>query len=252
MAAYNFGQLTAGLPDLGQRQASQQVLGDDYYQGQQNDWLSGWQNRYDAAQPTWVQTGGPHSSADISPLLNTPGASNGIVGGAPAFAEYAQTMYDNAGNGDSNALAYLSNFGLSAGASSAPTGYYDNSARNALNTEKTSQQAQYDAMMQTRQKNQQAQQSAYDQSNGGGFLGGTINSSYSTPFGMTGGIGAPTQTDGVNMPNTQPWGMAGYGGATGAASQGGFGVGLMAQGANQSQPSGWGGPFTNKNPWAAS
>lgn len=252
MAAYNLGMLTAGLPDVTQRHASQQVQGNDYYQEQHNNWLSDWQKKWDAAPPVFISNTTGAGGADISPLLNLPGAANGLAGGMSELASYATQTYQAAREGDPQAIAYLNYQGLAVPSAMQSGGHFDNSVRLGLEKQKASQQATFASDEATRLKNQQSMQSAYDQSNGSGFNGGIINGSYGTPFG--GAVAAPAQVDGVNTPNmpqNQPWGQAGYGGPTGGTSQGGFGGG-WGQNAQGAQPQGWGGPFTNKNPWGAS
>lgn len=249
MPAYNFGMLTAGLPDLAQRQVSNPIMGEDYYQGQQNDWLKAWQPKWDAATPRYVETSaGGWSGGDAGALqaaINASSAKSGWT--ADADGSYAQGLLSQAQAGDTSAQGIIGAFGGSYGTYTAPTGYYDDSARKALEAERDRQNAQFAAATQGRVQNQQAQQSAYNQSNGGGFSGGIINASYGTP--ATAATGGSTDASGVPMPNTHPWGMPAYGGPTGATSQAGFGGSDWGQGA---QPAGWGGPFTNKNPWAAS
>jgi len=251
MPAYNFGMLTAGLPDLAQRQVSNPIMGEDYYQGQQNDWLKAWQPKWDAATPQYVQTSAGGFSSDIGQiaqqLANAPDARNGFQGSDTDWYNHALGLVQDAQQGGEQGNAYLSHFGVSPGTYTAPTGYYDDSARKALEAERDRQNAQFAAATQGRVQNQQAQQTAYNQSNGGGFSGGIINASYGTP--ATTGTGGSTDASGVPMPNTQPWGMPAYGGPTGAQSQAGFGGSGWGEAA---QPAGWGGPFTNKNPWAAS
>jgi hypothetical protein len=96
-------------------------------------------------------------------------------------------------------------------------------------------------------------QNAYNTTQMSGYQGGVINSAYGTPQ-----TGNPFQVNdpsapGASMPWNQPWGQPGYGGPTGGASTGGFGA--PTQGFGQGampQGSGWGGVFSNKNPWATS
>lgn len=232
MAAYNFGMLTAGLPDLAQRQVSQQVVSNDSLQSQQNNWLQNWQGKWNAATPQYVP---PVVSQAPPPNPNADGTKSwlpsGLTGSDAVWARFVDPTYNEE-------APY---------ATSRP-GYYDNSARNALEAERAKKQAEYSALMQGRQQNQQTQQSAYDQANGGGFSGGIINASYGTPFGND-----PTMSgmmnSGIAMPNNQPWGSPAYGGPQGGESQAGFGGG---SGMMNTQPAGWGGPFSAKNPWALS
>jgi len=214
---YNFGMLTAGAPDFSRRQASTPVMGSAVAPSQSG--APAWQQAYDAL-------------VGQTPNLNSVSMNDAFSG--PVDAGWMADPLSDAYTGPNSAQ------------------FAQIRAQRAVYMAGNPQGQSQGAIDPNYAANQKVQQSAYDQSNGGGFNGGIINASYGTPFGMSGGIGSPTQVDGVNMPETQPWGMAGYGGPTGAVSQGGFGTGLMAQGANQAQPSGWGGPFTNKNPWAAS
>lgn len=253
MPAYNFGMLTAGLPDLAQRQVSNPIQGEDYYQGQQNDWLKAWQPKWDAATPRYVQTSaGGWSGGDASALqaaIN--GKTNSAAGvgwTADADGSYAQSLISQAQGGDASAQNLVGMFGGSYGTYTAPTGYTDNSARLALEAERARQNAQFAAATQGRVQNQQAQQSAYNQSNGGGFSGGIINASYGTPFGGDSTMSG-MMNNGIAMPNDQPWGSPAYGGPQGGESQAGFGGGA---GMMNAQPQGWGGPFTAKNPWSLS
>lgn len=250
MPAYNFGMLTAGLPDLAQRQVSSPIQGEDYYQGQQNDWLGAWQNKWNAATPQFVQTGGGTWSggdpAALRQLINSSTPTTGWNLGENDY--YARQMIEQAQAGDAQAIANINMFGGSAGTYTAPTGYYDDSARKALEAERDKQNAQFASATQGRVQNQQAQQTAYNQSNGGGFSGGIINASYGTPFGNDSTM-AGMMNNGIAMPNDQPWGSPAYGGPAGGESQAGFGGGA---GMMNSQPQGWGGPFTAKNPWSLS
>jgi hypothetical protein len=96
-------------------------------------------------------------------------------------------------------------------------------------------------------------QNAYNTTQMSGYQGGVINSAYATPQ-----TGNPFQVNdpsapGASMPWNQPWGQPGYGGPTGGTSTGGFGAPTQGFGqGSMPQGSGWGGVFSQKNPWAAS
>lgn len=260
MATYNFGMLTAGMPDPTMRQASTGIQDAGYYQGLYDDFLKGWQTRYDAAAPRWVDT---TPAIDYSSVFNAvdpvadrmqaadpgrfganydPGANNawnmqqvqGAFGGNTEFQ-----------NNINNHLA-AAGLGPVSFAAPSPSGYYDDSARQALNAEKAKQDATLGAQASSLAANQQAQQQAYNTSGGGTFLGGNINASYATPQ-----TGLDPNSSLNGMLTQQPWSMPGFGGPTGGASQSGFGTNT-GNAWGGSQPSGWGGPFTAKNPWAAS
>lgn len=217
MALYNFGMLSAGLPDPSQRMASTVAASPN---DQRNAWMADWQSRYDAAAPIvregqtsseWNWTGTPDAQ---TAFLLANGADPSVV--ATAYGNYKDT-------------------------STSP--YVDDSARRALTAEKNAYENQYGAAASAYAQNQTVQQNAYNAAGGGSYLGGTINGSYSAP---------QTPLD----PNSSLYGLMnqagvglGFGGPNGSASQAGFGftAGMMGQ-----QPSGWGGPFTNRNPWSAS
>lgn len=83
------------------------------------------------------------------------------------------------------------------------------------------------------------QQQAYNAANGGTYLGGLINASYATP--QT-GLQPGSQIAGQVAAATGPSAVSGaYTPSTNYAAP-----------TTQTQPSGWGGPFTGKNPWALS
>ena len=228
MPLYNFGSLAAGLPDPSRRMASSVVMDPVSAQAA---YLADWQRRSDAAQPVWVEGGGGGGGGD-----NSFAASHwNSAGWSPAAATQAIA------NGASpEAVASYGNPWANASDDSGPSGYFDDSARRALDAEKAKQLAGFGAQI----WNQQAQQNAYTTSGGGSYLGGNINGSYATP--QTGLDPNGPIAGMMNQPGTTGLGFGGPGGST---SQAGFGFtqGMMGQ-----QPQGWGGPFTNRNPWAAS
>jgi hypothetical protein len=103
------------------------------------------------------------------------------------------------------------------------------------------------------QQQQASLQNAYNTTQMSGYGGGVINSSYGTPQ-----TGTPFQVNdpsapGASMPWQQPWGQPGYGGPMGGAPTGSYGAPTQGFGQGQMpQGSGWGGVFSNRNPWASS
>lgn len=216
MPVYNFGMLLGGMPDPNARQQSSVVndLG-----AQQAAYLQDWQNRWDAATP--VQRMGGDSGS-------------WVWDGTPD----ARTSFLVANGVDPETLGAAGHY--EGGSSSL---YWDNSARQGLEAERAQRNKTMGAQLNAYQVAQTANQSAYDAAGGGSFLGGQINASYATP--QT-GLDPNSALNG--MLSTQPWSTPGFGGPTGGQSQAGFGG---PSGAN-AQPQGWGGPFTARNPWAAS
>jgi hypothetical protein len=209
MAVYNFGMLTAGMPDPAMRQAST-VVNDPAAARQA--YLNDWQNRWNAATPTWIADAGGGSRAAPTPEQIAQNIANGADPYAASAPFYAPGSTD---------------------------GRWDDSARRALDAEKSKGLAAFVPQL----ANQMVQQNAYTAAGGGSFLGGNINGSYATP-----NTGLDPNSSLNGMLNTQPWSLPGFGGPNGGASQAGFGG---PQG-NNAQPQGWGGPFTARNPWAAS
>ena len=155
------------------------------------------------------------------------------VGGGGGGGGWSQENRDVAVANGGDPEAVYSNFTGGGG------GHYDDSARRALDAEKAKQAGVFAPQI----ANQMAQQNAYTQAGGGSFLGGNLNASYAAP---NTGLDPSSSLNG--MLNTQPWSMPGFGGPMGGGSQAGFGG---PHGCN-AQPQGWGGPFTARNPWAAS
>lgn len=260
MATYNFGMLTAGMPDPTMRQASTGIQDAGYYQGLYDNFLKGWQTRYDAAAPRWVDTTPAVDYSGVFGQLDK--AADTLQAADPArFGANYDPNANNAWNmqkvqeafggntgyqQDINAHLQALGMGPASFAMPSPSGYYDDSARQALNAEKAKQDATLGAQAASVAANQTAQQQAYNTSGGGTFLGGNINASYAAP---NTGLDPNSAING--MLTQQPWSMPGFGGPAGGASQSGFGTNT-GNAWGGSQPSGWGGPFTAKNPWAAS
>lgn len=242
---YNLGMLTSGMPDPALRQASEAIKDDAWYQGQQNDWLSDWQKRYDTTPVEWVQTDPGTRDATLSAAQAAYNASAAKTGGSPVDSQYVGSQVNAAYGGDQSSRDILTALGISADWRQ-PAGFYDDTARKTLEAQKAQQQSQWDLAAQERTANQKAQQDAYTSMLGGGFTGGVIGSGFTT--GATGATQAANPT-GVSMPWNQPWTALGYGGPTGGTAIGGYGSPANGQ---ATQPTGWGGPFANKNPWASS
>lgn len=217
MATYNLGMLTAGMPDPTLRQVSSGIQDLGYLAGQNDAWQADWQKRYDAAKPV-----ARYSDGNVFGTLAGMGYNPG----------QAEIPYEAIVQAQQNTPSSF--------------GGWDDSARQALNDEKAKQDATFAMQTAGMLANQQAQQQAYNQSGGGTFLGGNINASYATP-----NTGLDPNSSLNGMLTQQPWSMPGFGGPTGGASQSGFGTNT-GNAWGGSQPSGWGGPFTAKNPWAAS
>ena len=211
MPVYNFGMLTAGLPNPAMRQASSNVTDAGLAR---SSYLTDWQQRWDAATPTIIPgwsgySSGPWSQASVDSVLAN--------GGDPEMVSVARNGVSWGGQADQ----------------------IDNSAREALEAEKAKTLADLNSQF----ANQQMQQNAYSAAGGGSFLGGNINAAYATPQTGLDPMGSLN-----GMLNAQPWSMPGFGGPNGGQSQAGFG----GPSALQTQPQGWGGPFTARNPWSAS
>ena len=216
MGIYNLGMLLGGLPDPNARQQST-ILND--LTAQNAAYMQDWQRRYDAAVPVWRTS---NSSGDWVPD-GTPTAQQSFLMANGADPEAAGAAGHYTGGGSRT--------------------YYDTSGRDALNRELAQRNKTMGAELSAYQTAQQANQNAYNQAGGGSFLGGQINGSYAAP--QT-GLDPSSPING--MLNLQPWSMPGFGGPTGGASQASFG----SPATNTAQPQGWGGPFTARNPWAAS
>lgn len=164
---YNFGMLSAGVPDFSQREATTAVM--DPTQ-QRAAYLANWQTQY-----------------------------AGLQGTGSALRKQ----------------------------------------QSALNQQKAAELAKFAPQQAAYILNQTQQQEAYNDANGGTYLGGLINANYATP--QTG------LQPGSQIGNQ----VAGYLSGANTSNQFLQQAPMAPQGA-ATQPSGWGGPFTGKNPWALS
>ena len=215
MNVYNLGMLTAGLPNPSLRQASTQLMDPT---SQRSNYMAGWQGQWDAATPKEVTTyEAPSAGTPISDATRAFFVANG------ADPSSIPAVWGATGGG------YSTNM--------------DNSARQALEAERDKWLGQQASGWNAYNQAQAMNQTAYNNAGGGSYLGGQINASYATPQ-----TGLDPNSSLNGMLNTQPWSMPSFGGPNGGQSQAGFG----GPQAPSSQPQGWGGPFTARNPWAAS
>jgi hypothetical protein len=192
-----------------------------------------------AAAPSGAGAGGVPINA-WSQYNDAMNGRDDFMQGDNTFEKWAQRTYNAPGFSMQNWLPDLMGQLRQGAAIPQPT----STSTGGFAPQQTSEQAQQQASL----------QNAYNTQQMGGYTGGVINSAYATPQ-----TGNPFQVNdpsapGVGMPWNQPWGQPGYGGPTGGTPTGGYGgVPTNGFGAGTSpQGSGWGGVFSNKNPWATS
>lgn len=223
-------------------------------QGQRSSWMSDWNTRLTAAQqpvystpqltlansligtdasfsnPDGTSTRRALNSQDIVDFMNV--ERNGFnSGGRDAWA----AAVGNMPSGTLNQYRNTSTAQFQTGTAGDPA---------ALQAEREKYESGFSstlAQMNAQRDQSAIQQQAYNQQNGGGFAGGILNESYAQPFGstITGASGFGT-------------GLMGGAGTTAAPSTGltPFGAPAAPQGQGMGTTQGWGGPFSNKNPWS--
>lgn len=226
--------MNLGMGGFAAPRADSQVVGSSYdainnYGG----WLSDWQKRYaDASRPVYS------SDYDMA-VLNAGRSLDPMTGVIQADAAFGR----NGAAGDpaaQSALQGVLNPSEFANINNASRSSYQIGTQGDVNG-LMAEQAKMEAMRQQIA----TQQQAYDQQNGGGFAGGILNDSYSQPFSNT-VTGAPSAQQGFGT------GLMGGAGTTAAPSTGltPFGAPAAPQGQQMANAGGWGGPFSNKNPWS--
>lgn len=224
------------------RNDSQVVASDDNLRGGWDSWLSNWNNTYQQRSTPIAASYTPGRDEAIQSFVSQYDPGQGV-------ASLAQQAFGAAPGNDglSGYVAAAANMlgGMDAfnridnmGAGSYSAGYTPDPAElQRMQAEKTQMEDRRNAMY--------ANQQAYDQQTGNGFAGGILNDSYSQPFSNT-VTGAPSAQQGFGT------GLMGGAGTTAAPSTGltPFGAPAAPQGQQTANAGGWGGPFSNKNPWS--
>lgn len=233
---WNFGM--GAQPFTALRQASQAVS--SYNGSEWNDFDADWQRRLIEEMNSPVK---PQISKEYLPTFQWSNEGR-ILGGpwAPKDASGVSQFIDGWRSDPFGPDDRTTTFGHDSG------GVYQEIATpgrvdlSRLYSERAAKEAEFAAA----QDRNARQQQAYSQQLGGGFTGGLINGSYSNPF--AGQITGVSSSD-PSMPWSQSWATPGFGGG----SAGGYspnGTGQSAPSNTGGQGGGWGGPFSNRNPWS--